>query len=512
MRDVVFSSDRQGTVEAVLVVGVATVFSSFAWCVVYYLSHHKESIIGDDFQSDSIEDGSVVDISNPMGAVQILLIQSIIEGIFMSSVVGVPTLLAYLARKAEDKRAAEAELHSLNNSISSDQSVDTFTSNELRGIIIEDAWCDVDDDRNTSLDDATNDEHLSRLVGNNTDRCVTFNSVIEYDPQPPRAVSITNSSLKRSTRPSIYNSTRAEVTAAIIVAMLSIRHIEQERERTPMPIPLPPKRAALWCLIYGLCKAVSTLAIYTGLTGTLGICNVAVMSAAYPLFSTVMRMLFRGENLTLRHVPGSVLCLIGSVGILFFTSELGMSLLIIIVGGGALAAALEIHNVIRTQVHPYFIAVSSTVAGTVICGVIAIVTGVDSPSSGQWGYVMLLCVFSLLADTAAAASAPSEHHIPVGFARAISIALALGLQTVIFDMPPGVGTSMIAIVQFTAGILLEISRMNARYLSYHQLSSAPINEDWGPPTPPQPAPPTPPILPIRQPRQKRSRPEQAMEV
>eukprot|EP01060_Flectonema_neradi_P022088 TRINITY_DN3032_c0_g1_i1.p1 TRINITY_DN3032_c0_g1~~TRINITY_DN3032_c0_g1_i1.p1 ORF type:complete len:511 (+),score=53.02 TRINITY_DN3032_c0_g1_i1:219-1751(+) len=510
MHDVEFSSDRQGTVEAVLVVGVATVFSSFAWCVVYFLGQHTESISGDDF-SDSAGDSTYVDIVKPMGAVQILLIQSVIEGIFMSSVVGVPTLLAYLARKAENKRAAEAELHSLNSSISSRESVDTFTSNELRGIIVEDAWCDVDDDRGTSAD-PENDANLSRLMGIST-RNVSFNPVIDFDPQPPRVVSNLTSCLKRSTRPDIYHGTRAEITAAIVVAMLSIRQIEQERERTPMPIPLPPKRAAFWCLIYGVCRAVSTLTFYMGLTGSLGICNVAVLCSVYPLFSTLMRTLFRGENLTLKHLPGSVLCVIGSVTVLFFTPNFMVSIFTLIVGGGTLAASLEIHHVIRTQVHPYFIAVSFTVAGSIICGGISIFTGVDSPSTSQWGYVMLLCVFSLVADTAAATSAPSEHHIPVGFARAISIALALGLQTVLFDMPPGVGTSMAAIAQFTAGILLEISRMNARYLPYHQLSSAPpIDDLWDPPETVEAAPPTPPILPVRSPRQKRSRPQQAMEV
>eukprot|EP01064_Diplonema_japonicum_P011774 TRINITY_DN19222_c0_g1_i2.p1 TRINITY_DN19222_c0_g1~~TRINITY_DN19222_c0_g1_i2.p1 ORF type:complete len:518 (+),score=48.94 TRINITY_DN19222_c0_g1_i2:132-1685(+) len=495
------AEDRQGAVGAVVLAGVSTVFHSVGTVFVFWLGHLKWS---SGQYSESASVAAPVHVANQsdeftdsaLTGVQIMFWQCLLEGIFMSGVVGVPTMLAYLARKAEDTRAAEmssgiqlqaAEL-TLTTSSGEEKrrnSVDTLTSNELKNILVGDAWCDVDEDQISA------GEHSLPPMRR---RRVTFNHRIEYDPPPPPPIPFENitSRLKRETRPSHRMSTSAFIAAAVLVSSTAVRQVIQEKQRTPMPIQLPPKRAAFLCILYGFARAVSVLGNYMGLASDLGLCSVAILFSSTPMFSMVLRVALLGESFTASHLPGVILMLVGCAMVVM-NSPAFTSFVVLIMGGLGGAVAHFFHNVIRTQVHPYFIAVSMTVAGCLSCGIVLLAQGAGSPSGEQWGYIMGLCVCCLLSDTTQAAGSPESPHVPAGFARALAIALALGLQTVVIDQPPATPTSLAAIFTFSATILLEVKRMSTVYLPYLPLSTVPIDEPPElPDTPPEPRPPTPP--------------------
>ncbi|KAJ9470888.1 hypothetical protein DIPPA_12124 [Diplonema papillatum] len=504
---------RGGVVSAVIVAGVSTMFYSLATILVYSLGHDSGARTADsrtwpggspvaEDEDANMSTGSDLGFAEDafvkapsLNAGHILFWQCVIEGLFMSSVVGVPTLLAYVARKAEDKRAEETELLSQRDSDDSNQrvSMDTFTSNELRGIVVGD-WADVDD--SISFDSDGEPKRSRRVV---------FNYHIDYAPPAPPAADQDNlrSCLKRATRPAVVGAMRADVVAVLAAVAVVTRQVVSERERTPMPIPLPPRRAALLCVGYGVLKLLATLANYVALTSDLGLCNTAVLMASAPLFATVIRRflvsLSYSRELTLKHAPGALLAAAAVATVLgtVRSSELvPVAVAVLVVGGFCSAAALQIHAVIRPQVHPYFIAVSFAVVGTAVCGLYIMLNDCEGPSVQQWGYTMSLCVCCLIADTTAASEAAEAQHIPSGFARTVGLALALGLQTVVLDSPPTIESSVAVVFAFSSGILLEIARMAANPLPYFPLAyddcDAPPST---PPTPPTPQPSTEPPLP-----------------
>ena len=457
-------TDRQGAISAVLIAGFSVVFYGFATSLVFWLSHATPPPTGHTYAEDdplrlynNATQGAERSEDYSMSSIQILFVQCLIEAVFMSSAVGVPSVLAYLARQAEEKREEERLARSER---ASRHSVGDEASEAPEGSLppapdLLDAW----------------DGPWAGSDSGDEGRVVTFNPRLEFDPPPPPPVppDLVQSCLKYATRPAVVAAAQAHCAAAIVIAAIISRQIEAERERTPMPISLPPRSAALLCLLYGLMRFVSTLSQYEGIAASLGLTEVGILAALLPAFSAAFQY-FKGMELNRYHYPGFVMSA-ASVVFVFIKSPSYWAVIFAIVGAGFNTVAHHIFNAIRPQVHPYFIAVSFNLVGIVVCGFVHIVGSYDSPHGQQWTYVMVLCVCTLIADTASASGVPESQYIPVGFARAIAIALALGLQTVVLDTPPSPKASLGAVLAFTAYVLLEIGRMSSKDVPYMALSS-----------------------------------------
>ena len=469
---------REGAIRAVLLEGVSVAFSSFCTVLVFWLSHNS----GDQTRhsSQTIFNNSLDDtpaVPNPthllhtqygdkdIGVIALLLLQYLIEGVFMSSAVGVPSLVAYLARRAETQRIEREQEgdweEGRSQATGRRRSCDTLTSNEMRGILevgIINGWGDEDT--------------ASTNTGGRQATTVVINHHIEYDPPPPPPIphDQIRSCLKYSTRPAVVQATRAQITAVICLLAVTAEHIEQERQKKPLQITLPPRRAAMLCVLYGFARFLSTLCQYNGIVNGVGLTTVAVLTATAPIISSIYRTCRGGEAFNKCHVAGFVLS-VASVVMVAFGADGALSFVATFGSGVFAAAAHLIYNAIRPQVHPFFLAMSFNVVGSVVCGFLYIILAVDLPGGQQWSFVMILSVLSLIADTALANGAPESQYIPVGFARAVAIALALGMQTVVLEDPPSSLSSFGAILAFSAYVLLEIGRMSAKNLPYVPLSA-----------------------------------------
>eukprot|EP01063_Lacrimia_lanifica_P012914 TRINITY_DN19605_c0_g1_i1.p1 TRINITY_DN19605_c0_g1~~TRINITY_DN19605_c0_g1_i1.p1 ORF type:complete len:592 (+),score=201.44 TRINITY_DN19605_c0_g1_i1:151-1926(+) len=488
---------RAETINALLLTGSSTVFYSFAAVVVWSLCHLKGRPAENQHwwgeNTTGAEEVGGVFLYEPLDAVSVLCFQCVIEGLFMSSVVGVPTLLAYLARKAEDERAKEREMTRAaahagtalpppvgapqplrrRESAGSLLSNHSMTSADLVGIVVDDAWCDVDDEEEG---DAMEESVASRPAAPSIPprRTVTFNRIIAYDPPPPPPIPLdqVTSRLKYITRPAVVQAMHAHLAASVLIATVAAREIQAERERTPMPVTLPRRQAAMLCALYGVVKCVSTAALYVGFASSLALIETVVLFSSAPAFGTLYRCVVLGDGFSWKHIPGGFLVFM-SCGLIVMTLPHGIGfaapLCVVFLGGGGFALAGQLHNDLRLQVHPYFIAVSFTIVGGVGCGVVHLLQGNQGPSGAQWGQLMLLCMLALAADALSASGDVEKIDVPSGVARSLFVALPMGLQTVVIA-PLSSSSSLAAVLAFSAHVFLEVSRMStSRHPSYTQL-------------------------------------------
>eukprot|EP00755_Sulcionema_specki_P009039 Sspe_Gene.42568::Locus_20680_Transcript_1_1_Confidence_1.000_Length_1610::g.42568::m.42568 len=447
---------RQLALAAAVTAGLATVFSSFSTLLVYWLGRSSDDFPPPPTVPPAATGNTSATPPPPLdtdglGALQIIVLQSLIEGLFISTALGLPVLLSHLAQKAEENRLAEAAASALSLSTSSSEehrmSVDTFTSNELRGIVVNDAWYDDDDGR----------------------RRVYFCPKVEYDPPPPPPLAgPPRSCLKRSTQPRVFGTTTAATTAAMALLLSAAEEEELRRAaESPHLTPISLRKAVLLCVGYGSARTVAAWGQYRGLTGQVGLSDTAVLLATTPLWGCAIRWRLGEESLTLQHGLGAVLALAGMVLAAWGNSP--FDAIFIVVSAIAMAYAYHLQTVLRRSLHPLLIALSATGVTAVLAGMVQLPQHWREVSGEKWGQVMVLGLVTLVADTTTAATPADIRHAPVGIARALAIALALGLQTAVVDDPPNFPSSLGAITAFSAGVLLEICRMAEDDQRYEQL-------------------------------------------
>eukprot|EP01065_Artemidia_motanka_P029786 TRINITY_DN35868_c0_g1_i1.p1 TRINITY_DN35868_c0_g1~~TRINITY_DN35868_c0_g1_i1.p1 ORF type:complete len:578 (+),score=151.93 TRINITY_DN35868_c0_g1_i1:61-1794(+) len=406
-----------------------------------------------------------------LGSAQVLLLQCLVEGLFMSTVVALPIMVARLAQ-----RAAERRFHEWTRSVarrrqrSDSGSIDTFTSRELRNCVLEDAWADVDDDSQISG---------ASLFRRGTTK-VRFNPVIDYSPTAPPPNPQPKSCLKGPPGPAIIAATAA--AAATLTVMQATLHPPEPSGGGST------RRAALLLAAFGVSHTIAVGGQYAALVGDVSLCDAAVLllpSAGWDIAVRhfVMQSAPPLSAALLSHQVLAGVLATAAVCLAAANNSAGGVLWTLLAGASLAVSQRLVDTLLRLETHAVAMGVSFVVCGALMCAAVLFVFSSPSsawvsPTEEQWGVVMFLGLVALVGDAAAVAGpltmgvhGPRRVMTTVSSTggRAFAIVFALGLQTTVLDKPPPFSSSLAAVFGFGAGVLNDLCHLGGDEALYERL-------------------------------------------
>eukprot|EP00756_Hemistasia_phaeocysticola_P003045 Hpha_TRINITY_DN12034_c0_g1::TRINITY_DN12034_c0_g1_i1::g.141019::m.141019 len=421
----------------------------------------------------------------PLHPSQILMLQSLVQGLFMCTVVALPMAVGNLQDRAADKRFREWSQRAARQSRvmmgeeASACSHDTFESRELRGLIIEEgmAWADVDEESTISGKVAA---RRARGVNGR----VRFNPKIDFNPPKLPPCPQPRSCLKPCTRPSAL-----AVTAAALVAVsegvIAAGHEPRFWARSSFP------RVVLLLVAYGGTMSISVGGQYSALLRGVGLCDLAVLMMLAPAMDVAVRWCTSGlprQGFSLPHVPTALLATAGVAIAVSSSAPGGLALAVLAAVFFAISQRL-LMSILHEDLHMVAPCGASIAVGALLGAVYSLLfdTGLPSPAEGQIGLLILLGVFALASDCSSVAASFAMSSTRGGQSgvsalgsaggRAFSIVFALGLQSLMLDQPPAFNSSLAAVCGFSAGLIGDLCNLGGNELPYERL--APESGDSG---------------------------------